>query len=198
MRESGVVPGDARLFETLARAVLECRVLRFDYRKLDGEAWERRRLWPYHLAEFDGGWYVIGHDPDRMARRTFATQRMRAVQATKAKFLRPADFSPEDHLGGSFGVWHSPADRGGRHRIRLRFSGWAARIVSERRWHPSQQLRWIGKKEASLEMALELSGFEEISRWILSWGPQVEVLEPEILRNQVAANLGGALATYSG
>lgn len=196
VRESGVVPGDASLFRDLVRAVLEGRMLRFEYRKLDGEAWEPRKLCPYHLAEFDGGWYVIGHDPDRSARRTFATQRMRSVQVTDSKFLRPADFCPEAHLGGSFGVWDSPANRGDLHRIVLRFSGWAARVVSERRWHPSQELRWLGEGEESLEMSLELSGFEEISRWILSWGRQVEVMEPGFLRDKIASSLSDALDFY--
>jgi predicted DNA-binding transcriptional regulator YafY len=185
VKDSGVVPGDVKLFEKVSRAVLECRELRFDYRKIDSDLWESRQLRPFHLAEIDGGWYVIGHDIERKARRTFAMQRMKAVKVMKTNFLRPADFNRTDHLGGSFGVWHAPGDKGQRHRIRLRFRGWAARMVSERRWHPSQQITWIGNEENDLEMVLELSSFEEIRRWILSWGAQVEVLEPQELRASI-------------
>ncbi|MCB1088456.1 MAG: WYL domain-containing protein [Verrucomicrobiae bacterium] len=189
VKDSGVVPADVRLFEKLARAVLECREIRFEYRKIESDDWEPRKLRPFHLGDFDGGWYAIGHDPDRRARRTFALQRMRTVQVLQSQFLRPADFNLADHLGGSFGVWHQPESNGKRQRIRLRFTGWAARLVSERRWHPSQEIRWLGEKEETLEMILELSGFEEISRWILSWGPQVEVLEPEELRQATIHSL---------
>ncbi len=115
---------------------------------------------------------AIGYDPDRKARRTFALQRIRKAKSTKVPFLRPADFSLDDHLGGSFGVWHNPADRGKRRRIKLRFTGWAARLVSERRWHPSQQLEWRGTKQEELVMTLELSSFEEIRRWILTGAPR--------------------------
>lgn len=184
-RDSGVVPGDVALFEKVARSILETCELRFEYRKIDGDEWEPRRLQPYHLTEFDGGWYVIGHDPDRNARRTFALQRIRKARQSKTRFLRPADFSLDHHLGGSFGVWHNPADRGKRKTIRLRFRGWAARLVSERRWHPSQQLEWKGKKNEDLVMTLELSSFEEIQRWILSWGTQVEVISPPELRQTI-------------
>ena len=45
-------------------------------------------------------------------------------------------------------------------------------------------------------MILDLSGFEEISRWILSWGPQVEVLEPEELRAEIARALENSHALY--
>lgn len=189
VKDSGVVPSDVRLFERVCRAVLECRELRFHYRKIDSDRWESRKLRPFHLADFDGGWYVIGYDPDRKARRTFALQRMKGIRVLKTKFSRPADFSLTEHLGGSFGVWHNPAGKGKSHRVVLRFTGWAARMVSERRWHPSQETRWIGKGEELLEMVLELSSFEEISRWILSWGPQVEVLKPAELREAVITSL---------
>lgn len=198
VRDSGVVPGDVILFEKVARAMLDCRELRFAYRKIDGEEWEARTLRPLHVAEFDGGWYVIGHDPERKARRTFAMQRMKSARVMKTKFLRPTDFSLDDHLGGSFGVWHSPEGKGKRHRIRLRFYGWAGRMVSERRWHPSQQITWLGKKEEALELSLDLSGFEEITRWILSWGAQVEVMEPLELRDKIRDSLGETQRHYAG
>jgi predicted DNA-binding transcriptional regulator YafY len=44
---------------------------------------------------------------------------------------------------------------------------------------------------------LELSGCEEISRWILSWGPQVEVLEPKVLKDSITGALRETLTHYS-
>lgn len=196
VKDTGVVPADVRMFEKVARAVMELKILRFEYRKIDGNDWEQRSIRPFHIADFDGGWYVIGYDEDRKARRTFALQRMKAVRVMKTKFLRPADFDLTEHLGGSFGVWHSPHEGQERHRLRLRFTGWAARMVSERRWHPSQETKWIGKKEDTLEMVMDLSSFEEISRWILSWGPQVEVMEPEELREVIRAALSATNCIY--
>lgn len=196
VKNAGVVPGDVRLFEKLARAVLECREVRFDYRKIDGDGWDPRKLRPFHLAEFDGGWYLIGHDLDRSARRTFALQRIRSLRVLKTVFPRPVDFRLDDHLGGSFGVWHRPEDKGKCLRIHLRFTGWAARMVSERRWHPSQQTRWVGRKQETLELFLDLSSFEEIRRWILSWGPQVEVLAPEELRLEITQALEESRSLY--
>jgi proteasome accessory factor B len=199
VKDSGVVPGDLRLFEKLAQAVLECRELRFDYREIDSQEWEARSLRPFHLAAFEGGWYLIGYDLDRKARRTFAIQRMKSIRVLMTKFLRPADFKVTDHLGGSFGVWHRPEDTGKSHRVTLRFKGWAARMVSERRWHPSQQINWISQKEEKeevLDLIMELSSFEEISRWILSWGSQVEVIEPKALQDTILASVEATRKIY--
>ena len=196
VKGTGIVPADVRLFEKVARAVMELRLLRFEYRKIEGEVWEQRTIRPFHIADFDGGWYVIGYDEARKAKRTFALQRMKAARVMKTKFLRPADFDLSDHLGGSFGVWHSPEEGNRAHRVRLRFSGWAARMVSERRWHPSQEMKWTGRKKETLELVMDLSSFEEITRWILSWGPQVEVLEPGELRDGVKTMLKENLKRY--
>ena len=117
------MPADVRLFEKLTRAVLECRKLSLNYRKIDREEWKSRKLRPFHLADSDGGWYAIGHDPNREARRTFALQRMKAVPVLQTHFLPPGDFSFSDHLGGSFGVWHRTDDKEKTHRVALRFTG---------------------------------------------------------------------------
>lgn len=194
---TGLSQPEIKLLEKLAAAVLECREIRFDYRKLGATAAESRVLHPYHLAEIDGGWYVIGLDLDRDARRTFAVPRMSGVTIQKRRFVRPEDFSLDAHLGGSFGIWRAQdADAGRVHRIRLRFTGYAAQTVAERRWHPSQQIKPLRKDGSAIELRLELHTLEDISRWVLSWGRHAQVLEPEELKARVADELRAALNHY--
>ena len=61
----------------------------------------------------------------------------------------------------------------------------AARLVAERSWHESQRIR--SKRDGSIVLELQLTGLEEIERWILSWGGHVRVLAPaelsEIVRD---------------
>lgn len=196
VKSAGMTERDAFLFERLARAVLESRELQFEYRKLaDGKS-AKRRLQPYHLAEIDGGWYVIGHDLDRGARRTFAVQRMRAVHLTNKRFVRSRDFRLEDHFAGSFGVW-AGEDRGeARHRVKIRFRGFAARVVAERRWHPSQEIHPVEPDGSVIDLTLTLSALEDIMRWILGFGAQAEALEPAELRERIAAELRSAATQY--
>lgn len=198
VRASGMVRTDASMLEKLANAVLECREIRFEYRKLEGKEWEPRSLRPIHLADIDGGWYVIGHDPMRKARRTFAVQRMRGLRVLKSRFARPPDFRLADHLEGSFGVWKKPAKvgEGKKDLVKLRFTGWAARAVSERRWHPSQEVETVTEDPPEIEMRLELDSFEDLTRWILSWGRHVIVEEPDQLREAVASELRNSSTLY--
>ena len=181
-RNLGSTEADIALFESLSKAVLRSLEIAFDYKKLGISRYEQRRVQPYHLACIENQWYLFAFDLVRNQLRTFVLSRMRAVQLTTTKFKRPADFEISKHLGSSFGVFTGK----GHHRIRLQFDAFAARLVGERRWHASQKIKPLGKDGSEgIEMMLELSDLEEITRWILSWGGQARVLAPKELKMRV-------------
>jgi proteasome accessory factor B len=188
----GVGRGDLELFRKLSEAVLHSVEIGFDYDKGEVGPLTRRRLQPWHLCCVDNQWYVIGHDIDRKAKRTFAVARMSAVRLTRRAFQRPRDFSIKDHLGGAFGIFAGSGD----HRIRLRFDGWAVKIVRERFWHESQ--KFFEGKNGTLEMELHLSSLEEVQRWILSFGERVEVLQPPALRRTISEIAATVAARHRG
>lgn len=187
-RGLGATVADLELFETVSRAVLASHELAFEYQKLGSARHEARRVQPYHLGCVEHQWYLFGADLVRQQLRTFALPRMRAVRNTRMPFHRPADFSITAHLGDSFGVFKGRA----RHRVRLRFDPFAARLVSERQWHASQKLRPLAGGE--LELRLELGSLEEIERWVLSWGAHAQVLEPAELKKSIRRSAEAMLA----
>src|ERR1700674_3231646 len=178
-RSAGASPADLELFEIVSKGVLRSVELDFEYRKLKSNAYEARRVRPYHLGCLENQWYLFGEDQDRQQVRTFALPRMRKVSLTTKGFRRPADFSISKILRGSFGVFSS----GKTHRIRLQFDPYAARLVAERTWHESQQIR--SQPDGSIILQMKLGGLEEIERWILSWGSHIRVLEPASLRTMI-------------
>jgi predicted DNA-binding transcriptional regulator YafY len=183
----GTSVADLELFETVSKAVLRSHELAFDYKKLNSNQYEARRVQPYHLACVENQWYLFGHDLGRQQMRTFALPRMRKLRDTGARFQRPADFSITKHLSESFGVFTGRE----RYRVRIWFDRFAARLVSERQWHPSQKIKTL--REGEIELVMTVEGLEEIERWVLSWGEHARVLEPKELVSRlqsVAESLG--------
>ena len=115
---------------------------------------------------------------------------MRKVSLTSNRFRRPANFSIDQVLRGSFGVFAG----GKKQRIKLKFDAFAARLVSERTWHESQRIRTAN--DGSITIELELAGLEEIERWVLSWGSHVRVLAPNELIERVVQEARASLAAY--
>ena len=66
--------------------------------------------------------------------------------------------------------------------------------VLETTWHPLQKTERL--EDGSLLWRSTVSGVLEIRLWILSWGEDVEVLEPKELREQVRDILERAVARY--
>ncbi len=187
---AGASVADLELFEKVSQAVMRSVELEFEYRKLRSKGYEARRVRPFHIACLENQWYLFAEDLERKQLRTFALPRMRAVCLTSNRFRRPANFSISKVLSGSFGVFQG----GKKHRIRLQFDSFAARLVSERSWHESQRFREAKDGSATLEM--ELAGLEEIERWVLSWGSHVRVLAPDELVERVFRETRAASAFY--
>jgi len=191
-RSAGQSVADLEVFELLSHAVLNSAEVEFRYRKLRSSTAETRRVRPYHLGCVDNQWYLFGFDLDRKQLRTFALPRIRQPRRTGARFQRPANFSIGKFLDSSFGIFQGS----GHTVVRVRFQPFAAQLVRERIWHHSQRIKELGN--GGLELRLQLGSLEEIERWILSWGDQAEVLEPDKLRQRLVEVGRKFVAEYSG
>ena len=189
VKAAGVLPADVTLFGDLLDAIRATHEVSFEYHKLTGSKPETRTVQPHHVGQIEHGWYLIAHDPARQAMRTFALQRISHLHVLRTKFVRNPQFNARDHLGGGFGVWSYTGDERRKHEVRLRFEGYAARVVSERQWHTSQTIRKLKPDGSLIEFQAHLSGLEEITRWILSWGSKAQVLAPPELKHRVRTEL---------
>lgn len=180
-RDSGAVQLDAETFSTLAKAVQHSREVTFQYHKLKSKKPEVRRVRPYNLCCSGHLWYCVAYDAERNALRNFALTRMTDVTITDTAFVRPLDFSIQEHLAGSFGIFCG--DSGRDYKVRVRFDEFATRLVGERKWHESQKLSL--SKNGTSELSVTLRSIEEIERWILSWGSHAKVLAPAELKARV-------------
>jgi len=182
-RVTGASAADLEVFRLLARAIVQRQEITFSYQPLRASAPETRHVHPYHLANIDNAWYLLAHDPQRGQIRTFALPRIRSPKPTGKTFDRPRGFSAEKELKGGFGVFAGT----GKYPVRIRFDSFAARLVRERDWHPTQKIREVKGGEIELEMTL--GALEEIERWILSWGDHARVLGPKLLIQSVAKKI---------
>ena len=173
-------PKNVKLFGELANAVLCRREIAFSYRKLGSEQAETRRVLPYHLGEIDGGWYLIAHDLERGALRTFALPRLSRLKVSSKLFERPTSFDGREYLRTSFGVWNVEGDSS-RHLVRVELRGYAAQLAQERRWHPTQEVIALNDKATRVEVRFEAGRLEEVLRWTLSFGRQAKVIGPQEL-----------------
>jgi predicted DNA-binding transcriptional regulator YafY len=176
--------------QTLNDAVLERRRVTMRYRTGRTGVVNDRALDPYRVWYRSGGLYVVGHDHLSGELRTFAVNRIEALELTDERFEVSPDFDFEAFTSTAFGVISEPATR-----VRIRFAKEWRTHVEEHTWHESQQLEAL--PDGGIELRMEAGGTPEIRNWVLSFGAGAEVIEPETLREEVAAELLAAARHYA-
>lgn len=185
-----VNPVDAQVLQLLVMAVRQRCEITFNYRGLKDKRFAPRRVQPYELVSADHQWYLFAFDPMRKDIRKFVPGRMKAVQRTKTRFVKPKDFSAIKQLQNSFGVFSGGSPK----TIQILFDHFAAKLIRERNWHPSQHI--TERKGGKLELSMVLGGFEEIERWLLSWGKHAQVLSPPELIERLKVTMTKCLHQY--
>lgn len=187
----GLGKTDLAVFNALSAAVLKHEEVMIDYRKPGETKTTPRHVRPYHLANRENSWYLVGHDVERGALRTFALPRIGAVTELKVSFERPEDFSPEKFFASALGVLGGDGD----HRVVIRFDATVAERVREREWHESQEMRELSG--GRLELRLHLGALLEVEQWVLGWGAAAEVVGPAELRASVRQTVAALARLYA-
>jgi proteasome accessory factor B len=191
IRLAGPEALDEENFQIVLRAVQQRRLLEFDYRKQAARTFEKRRLHPYQLVCANNRWYVVGQDLTRRELRSFVLARMAEPEILPGEFQRPADFKITDYLKGSFGIFKGKEDYG----VVIDLDNWAADVLRNRRWHPSQQV--IELPDGAMQVSFQLDNLEEVEQWVLSWGIHATVVRPKALADRVQATARGILQRYA-
>ncbi len=174
-------PEFLRAFEAVALGWITQRQITMTYRSSGSDEAKEWVLNPYfvEMTGSTGSMYVIGQAwrEGKEGIITFKFDRIRNAEVTKTTFEIPEDFDVESRLASSWGIiW------GDETEIRLRFSAAVTRRVKESVWHPSQVIGDL--PDGGCVMTVRVGSTLEITPWIRGWGPDVEVLEPEALRDE--------------
>ncbi|MEM1060761.1 MAG: transcriptional regulator [Planctomycetota bacterium] len=148
-------------------------------------------LSPYRVIFFRRAWYVIGRSSVHRQNRTFHLGRVVGTEPTDDAFTVPPRFSLARYFGDA---WQFIREKGDRHEVVVRFAPLVARNVAEVRWHRTQQNKFLD--DGSLEFRASVEGLTEIVWWVLGYGREAEVIEPQELRDMVAGHADDVRKMY--
>jgi predicted DNA-binding transcriptional regulator YafY len=166
---------------------LSCSV---QYHSFHDDQTKQFRIDPLRFFERDGGLYIFTRTTDFGHIRVLAVERIISLELSADLFTPPDQFDPETLLEGAFGiVYDDPVE------LALSFPADTARYIKERRWAAEQVI--TEQEDGSIILSMKTSGWFEVKKWLLSFGSQVEVLEPKKMREEIRNELHLAAAKYS-
>ena len=178
-----------QVIESVRKALLrQLTVVLHGYRK-PGERPQDYKVNPYGLILYQYGLYLIGYSHQAGELRMFALERIETVTVTEDMFELPRSVSLADRLDRAFGlIEESPQE------VKIRIAPEWAYFVKERRWHPTQTIKL--QKDGSVILTMQCGGLDELTAWVLSFGPATKVLGPQALIDQVSSQLTAAAQSY--
>lgn len=170
------------------------RTVRIRYRSMaHGTEAQETDLDPYLIEPNANATYVVGYSHRHGEVRTFKLERLEHAENTGRIFV-PRDVRDiVERLAASWGI--VIGDGEDVTQVILEFAPRVAKRVSETRWHASQRLTWLDGGSVRLEF--QLPTLVEFVPWVRSWGPDVTVVAPDSLRDEIARSLAEAFRHYS-
>jgi predicted DNA-binding transcriptional regulator YafY len=182
--------GKEEIIDTLCSCIEEYRRATVSYQAAKASEPKTYDIDPYTLVDHGNALYVIVAVPKHEGNiRILAVDRIKCLDKTETTFSIPESFDPEQYLNPSFGIFvEEPI------RVVVQFSADSAVYARERTWGQEQSIAELDT--GGIELAFTAAGFEEIVRWVLSFGKGARVVAPDELLNRVKQELTEAIQGY--
>lgn len=181
-----------RILDDLQKARLDQRRVILQYQPPPATAPQEYTVDPYQLYFKRRALYLDAYCPETKDYRIFRLNRVRGVQFTSMGFTRHADYNFTQRHQYSFSVFVGDT----KQKVRVRFSKARAPYIREACWHHSQQ--FTDQPDGSLLFEVEVNEPREVGWWVLQWGADAEVLEPESLRRELRETAERLVGVYGG
>lgn len=185
-------PAEEARLEDIGKALLARHIVRFGYESAGSGKPQKRTVAPYGLVSRRGGWYLVGHDEDKRAVRTFRLSRIRGdVSRADPGFAQPqyevpGDFDPEQYFSSAaFGAGED-AFQG----VRVWFDAEVAFIVQN---DFGGVYKIDEAADGSVVLHLPQAYPGELLRYLCEFAGHWKVQKPAALRAHVLRTLRGAL-----
>lgn len=163
------------VFDLLRTAIKSCRKVSFDYVSRSGKSVSRRTVAPLGFL-YGHRHYLVAIQDGATKPKFFSLPSIGKLKIEQAVFERDPNFSLREFVSGSFGVFEeAPVD------VVWRFSPEAAPLARTFVFHHSQSVE--DEANGSLIVRFRAGGLLEMAWHLMSWGDQVEVIEPAALIN---------------
>jgi hypothetical protein len=183
------VPSGQKFLIPVMQAMLDNATLSLQYKKYQSTKAEARRIHPYAVKEFEKRWYIVAYSEEGQGLRTYAMDRIVAIEPTGDHFQMPKNFDVDALFEASYGIY-LPEKGQTPQLVKIRTTEREAAYLEDLPLHPSQ-LR-IGPTEFVLRVIPNPGFVMELLRH----GDRLEVLEPEELRQTLKEEFKKAYLIY--
>jgi predicted DNA-binding transcriptional regulator YafY len=165
--------------------------IEFSYHAFDSELPKKYTMQPYALKEFLGRWYMVGVLPGKSSVTKFGVDRITILTIAETKFKLNKKIDLNAYFSRMIGIIDNGAER---EIVVLSFTPFQANYIKTLPLHWSQKEILTNEHEVRFEYFI-LTNYE-LQQKILSYGAEVNVIQPVSLQKKHQQILKDAQARY--
>ena len=189
--ESAVSVGGNEFLPLILEAIRGKKKVWFTYASFVKGIEKPRKVSPLFLKEYRNRWYLISFDTSKKDIITYALDRMKDPMVLEDEAELPIDFNPEAYFQDTIGI---TTYKGKTEKIVLKTNSVAAKYIASQPLHQSQKLLSEDKDNSVFELNILIS--EELIRTVLGYAGEIEVLQPESLREILSERIHQMATIY--
>lgn len=180
-----------KVIDQLTEAMLQSKTCVVEYHSFSDDKMKKFRIDPLHFFENQGGLYLFVNITKYGDIRILALDRVKKLSITDDTFVYPKNFDPEKRLESTFDITVDDEKK-----YKIWFAQSQAKYIKERKWSSTQRIK--NQKDGSIILTMTTSGMGDVMRWVLQYGSDAEVLEPEELRRAMIDDISLMQQRYAG
>ena len=187
------VPSGQQYLHTIIDAMKENRVLNITYKSFWSEKERTYNVQPLCIKLFRQRWYlVVRYDKPGYSPWVCALDRILMLEKTEETFTMPKDWDAEEYFDGFIGVLCY--DDCKKEIVKIKVSTSQANYLRSLKLHESQEE--VERNDGHSIFTYYLRPTYDFQQELLWNGEEVEVLEPQWLRNEMAKRIERMLDLY--
>ncbi len=191
------VPSGQEYLLLVIEAMKENRVLNITYKGYWMNEERNFDVEPFCLKLFRQRWYMVARGTcapyQEKGPRTYSLDRIARLRKTDGTFEMPKDWSAEEFFQGCFGIITGDGTK--RERVKLKVDASQANYIRDLKLHETQEE--VERNEEYSIFTYDLRLTYDFQQELLWHGDNMEVLEPEWLREEMAAKTKRMWEKYS-
>lgn len=186
------VPSAREYLSTIIDALKEHHPVRFDYHPYTRSMPTKGIvIQPYFLKLFKQRWYMIGWVPSDQKIKTYALDRVKKAKVLSQTFEEDPTFDISGYFKHSYGI---VVTHNAPRKVVLKTNPKRAKYLRALPLHDSQT-ETVSDKFSLFTYHMRIT--EDFVAELLSYGPEITVLEPPELRTMVVESIRASLKNYS-
>lgn len=163
---------------TLFKAILGRQVLEVSYQGFKQAKPTVLRFHPYYLKQYNNRWFVFGLNEEAGRLMNMALDRIQAIASAKGKYIPNMEVDFTEFFEDVVGV---TVPEGEVEQVKIRVGPNLWPYMASKPLHGSQKVLRKEKDGVIISLAVKIN--YELQSVLLSYGEEVEVLEPQALRD---------------